>query len=178
MRIEIDDKQILSFTKKSPERAKWAMREALKMCGGHFRKKMRAFIETGGPGDWPPLNPVTKKLNPNVTHRTPLFGLGRFVRFKYGKSKGTPRVWIGFHKGVAKIARAVQVNKRTRITPEKREYFAKNKIFLKKTTKFIHSPARPIIEPFWKKEKGHIPGYIEGRFFEKFFSKQKPKIGM
>ena len=178
MRIEIDDRQILDFARKSPARAEWAMREALKMCGGHFRKKMRAFIETGGPGDWPPLNPVTRRLRHGVVQRTPLFGLGRFVRFRYGKSKGIPRVWIGFHGGVSKIVRAVQVAKKTRVTPQIREYFARRKIYLRKSTKFINTPARPIIEPFWSREEKNIAGYVEKRFFEKFFGEEKPKLGL
>ena len=172
MRIEIDDKQIMRFAEKSPKQAEWAMKEALKMCGGHFRKKMRAFIETGGPGNWAPLSKVTTKLKDDAP-RTPLFGLGRFVRFRYGKSKGVPRVWIGFQKGVARIAREMQAGKKKRITPELRKYLASKGIYLRKGTKFINIPARPIIEPFWQREKGNIGNYVEKRFFEKFFSKTK-----
>lgn len=175
--IIIDDRQILDFAKKSPARAEWAQSEALKMAGGHFRKKLRAWIEMGGE-NWPPMRESTKKLRgDNITR--PLFGLGRFVRFKYSRRQGRQRVWIGFmNKRVAAIVRAVQVKRRKRITPEMRRLWAHKGIYLRKSTKMVDIPARPIIEPFWRRHHREVEGYIEIRFFEKFFSKQKPKIGL
>jgi hypothetical protein len=165
VKVEIDDKQIMDFCKKSPKRAQWAMSEALKMAGGHYRKKMRAFIEGGGE-NWKALHPVTKK------GKSPLFNLGKMVGFKYGKSKGAQRVQIGFFgKRPAKLARELGYGKKLKITEGIRGFFARRGVFLKKTTKYITLPARAIIEPFWRKITSTAPAYIEKRFFEKFFSK-------
>ncbi len=184
VKIKIDDKQIMDFCKKSPKRAQWAMSEALKMAGGHYRKKMRAFIEGGGE-NWAPLAHITKGLKSNPSslnvNKTPLYGMGRFVRFKYGKRKGTPRVQIGFFnsffKGIQRLARLVQYGQKRRVTPALRRFFAWRGIFLRKTTKVITVPPRPIMDPFWRKYSKEMLIYVEKKFFEKFFSRQRSKIG-
>ena len=169
IKVKIDDKQIMDFAKKSPARAKWAMSEALKMAGGHYRKDMRIFIESGGE-NWSPLHPVSKK------GRSPLFNLGKMVSFKYGKSKGVQRVRIGFLGKAAKLARRVGYGKRFRVTDEIREYFIRRGFHLKKSTKMLTLPARSIIDPFWRKVANKIPKYVEDKFFAKFFSKERSKL--
>lgn len=47
---------------------------------------------------------------------------------------------------------------------------------IKKSTKFLKIPARPMIGPFWKQIKHEIPKYVEKRFFQKFFSKEEPRL--
>ncbi|MBN2568130.1 MAG: hypothetical protein JXB42_01735 [Deltaproteobacteria bacterium] len=178
IKIRIDDSQIMDFAKKSPQRARWATAESLKMGGGHTRKKMREWIEKGGE-NWPPLSHPTKKLAEaqHRSERTPLFGLGRFVRFKYSNRGGNQQVRIGFmNTVVTRIAKTVQYGKRIRVTPSLREHFARRKIFLRKSTTYLNVPPRPIIEPFWRREERETLNYIEKKFFEKFFSKQKPNL--
>ncbi len=102
LEIDIKSIEVEEFFKKSPARMRWANSEALKMTGGHIRGKMRRYIEKGGSG-WKPLSPLTgKKGRP---YKTPLHFLGRLIRFKYGTSKGTQFVRIGFFptKGKKKI---------------------------------------------------------------------------
>jgi len=142
------------------------MSEALKMTGGHFRKKLRAFIESGGE-NWPPGHPLLSK------GRTPLYNLGKFARFKYGRYKGDQRVQIGFFGDIAKIIRKVGYGKKVRVTGGLKEYFIRRKVFLKKTTKILTVPARLIFEPFLRKEERNMLAYIEKNFFEKFFSREK-----
>ena len=75
IKVKIDDRQIMDFAEKSPARSRWAMSEALKMTGGHGRKKLRKFIEDGGE-NWPRSHPLL------ATAKTPLYNLGALVRFK------------------------------------------------------------------------------------------------
>lgn len=176
--IQIDDKQIMDFVKKSPVRARWASSEALKMCGGHYRGKLRKYIEQGGE-NWKPLSPTTKRIKQlhGIKHLTPLYGLGRFVRFRYGVRKGIQRVTLGFlTAGIAKIARIVQYGRRMKVTESLRRFYHRTGLHLRKDTKYIIVPARPIMEPFWKKHERDVQNYIEKRFFEKFFSKQKSRL--
>lgn len=170
IKIKIDDSQIMDFVEKSPARSRWALSEALKMSGGHFRKKLRAFIESGGE-NWPPGHPLLSR------GRTPLYNLGALARFKYGKYKGNQRVQVGFfEKAIAKIVRNVGYGRRVRVTEGLREYFIRRKVYLKKTTKTLNVPARPIFEPFLRKEEGNMLAYTEKKFFEKFFSDEKSKL--
>lgn len=71
-----------------PKRAKWATQEAIQMSGGHYREKLRKFIESGGSG-WRPLSV------PNLNGKGPLFGLGKLVRFRFTGGQ-SPRARIGF----------------------------------------------------------------------------------
>ena len=170
IKVKIDDRQIMDFAKKSPARSRWALSEALKMTGGHFRKKLRAFIEGGGE-NWTPGHPLLSR------GRTPLFNMGALVRFKYGKYQGNQRVQVGFfEKQVAKIARNVGYGRRVRVTEGLREYFIRRKVFLKKTTTTLNVPARPIFEPFLRREERNMLTYMEGKFFDKFFSNERSKI--
>jgi hypothetical protein len=176
--IKIDDKQIMDFAKKSPKRARWASAEALKMCGGHYRKKLRAYIEQGGE-NWPPLSPTTIKIKERqgLRHLTPLYGLGKYSRFRYGVRKGIQRVTLGFlTPKIARIIRICEVGRRRKVTPALRKFYHVMGVHLKKSTKYINIPARPIIKPFWKKHEKGVQIYIEKRFFEKFFSKEKSRI--
>ena len=162
------------FTKKSPARAKWAIAEALKMCGGHYRKKLRAYIEGGGE-NWKPLSEVARrvKMDSGNTHMTPLYGLAQFVRFTYGVRKGAHRVTLGFIGKIAKVARSAQYGGRRRVSDSRRKFLHGKGIHLKPTTKFLNIPRRLIIEPFWKKHSHGMAKYIEEKFFDKFFSKAK-----
>ncbi len=176
--IKIDDSQIMDFVKKSPKRAKWASSEALKMAGGHYRGKLRKFIENGGE-NWQALSPVTRKIKQKqgIKHLTPLYGLGQFVRFRYGTRKGVQRVTLGFLTAkIARVARVVQYGRKRKVTPSLRKFYHAMGIHLKKSTKYINVPARPIMIPFWSKHKKAVGTYIEKRFFEKFFSKEKSRI--
>jgi hypothetical protein len=174
IKIRIDDSQIMEFAKTSPARARWATGEALKMAGGHTRKGIRAHIEQGDPS-WAPLSDATKALM-SLVH-PPLKTLVKTVSFKFSQRSGSQSVAVGFLTGsLQRIARRVQYGGRVRVTPELRERFHLAGIHLRPRTRMLNIPPRPIIEPFWRKNERHTLNYIEKNFFEKFFSKEKPKL--
>ncbi|MCK5601375.1 hypothetical protein KAR91_05895 [Candidatus Pacearchaeota archaeon] len=178
--IRIDDSQIMEFTRRSPARAKWASSEALKMAGGHYRGKLRKYIEEGGE-NWQPLSETTRKIKrlQGQVHMTPLYGLGQFIRFRYGVRAGVQRVTIGFlNAGVTRIARLVQYGGRKRVSDARRRFYHRMGIHLRATTKYITVPARPILVPFWRRHERGVQTYIERRFFEKFFSGERARIAI
>jgi len=185
--VEIDDRQITDFFKTSPKRAEWAMKEALSMAGGHFRNKLRDYIEAGGQG-WPPLHPATKAAR-GRKGSTPLHGMGRFVRFQVGKVKGAMTASIGWVKGkggqalsaktlkgITKVGRISETGKRVRVTSGLRYVFIRRGFPLRLETKWLQVPARPMIEWLWNKVQREGGPYVEKRFFEKFLSKENPKL--
>lgn len=175
IKIEVDDRQVQEFCRTSPARARWAMAEALKMAGGHLRKDLREFIEGGGQG-WPPLRPITQAGKDSL--KTPLYGMGKMVRFKYGKSKGMQQVVIGFlTTKLARLARIHEHGKRVPVTPELRARFARRGFPLRGTTTHLQVPKRPMIEPLWRRHRATMGRYVEQGFFKKFFSKEKSKLG-
>jgi hypothetical protein len=185
--VKIDDSQVKKFVKESPRRADWALREALSMAGGHYRKDLRKSIEQGKIGGPKGLHPLTKGKRKN--RRSPLYALGKLVRFKVSRIKKTNfRLWFGFLGGGKRyfrqkltslqVAKIHEGGKRIRVTPAMRRKAAAMGHPIKKSTRFIQIPARPMIEPFWQKIKAGLPGYVEKRFFQKFFSKENPRLGI
>jgi hypothetical protein len=184
--VHIDDKQIKRFMKKSPARALWSMREGLKMTGGHYRKVLKQDIQKGRIGGPRHLDPWTTE---GRSRKPPLYKLAQLVRFKVGKSAkaGGLRCWIGFLQSgkkvmggkvmtIPKIAQMHQEGARIRVTPGMRKKAAMMGQPLKKTTRWIQLPKRPIIEPFWRRNKQRIPKYLEKMFFKKFFGKGNPGL--
>lgn len=206
-KIDIDDSQVVKFTRISPQRGRWAAAEALKMTGGHMRKKIRRFIEKGGEG-WAPLHPVTEAGRKKK--RSPLFLLGRLVRFKYSTYRGAQRVQVGFFptrtlkkrarqksgqkyslRGAGKeqarfessmgmtdaaLARLHEYGKRRRVSARMRRKLGAMGLGLRKKTRALEIPPRPMIGPVFRKEHNAIPLYFERRFFQKFFCGEKPRL--
>ena len=190
IQVQIHDEELKRFLKKSPARAGWANREAFAMAGGHFKNKLRADIERGKVGGPKGLSPVKKKRRKKEL--SPLYNLGRWTRFKVGIYRGDVRLLIGFLNVKGKkirfgdrlltIPAFVELHehgKRIEVTPDmRRRFFPASGHPLRKTTTHITIPARPMVEPFYNREKNNIPKYIKKRFFEKFFGKQMPKLGV
>lgn len=225
--INIDDSQLQRFLKESPRRANWALSEAIKAAGGHWRKVIIEFIKRGGNGMWPPLRPMTKKLKLDAGYDAleaskPLQFLKRIISFKFSRPKKTgPQVKIGIfllrktsrkeklqttykkdsrgnsvgHKYSTK-AKASQYQyfkkyfkmttgmflKRLeqgwtrRVTKKSRKYHGAIGYPIKKSTKTIRIPPRPLKAPVWSTEKHKIAPYVEKKFFKVFFSKKKPGL--
>lgn len=172
--IKIDDKQIQSFLKKSPKRAEWALKESLSKAGGHVRKSLRAHVETH---NYAPLHPVTKKGRQGGA--APLFNIGKWVSFKYGKRKGIQQVQIGWlGKGKPALVRKLFYGKRFRATPKIRALFHHRGVHLKKKTKMLEVPQRPALDLFWARKAREMPGYVEYNFFKKFFSKENTRLSI
>ncbi len=177
IQIEIYDKQIKDFTKKSPARARWATSEALKMCGGHYRKKMREYIEKGGE-NWQPISEAGLRIKRihGDPHKTPLYGLAQFVRFFYSTHGDKQRVHLGLMGKIARVARLAQYGGKRRVTDSRRKFLHRLGIHLRPTTKFVNVPRRLIIKPFHEKYSRSMMKYIEKKFFDKFLSKEKPGL--
>lgn len=189
------DKELTDFLTRWPKRSKWAMKEAMQMAGGHIRKKVRKFIESGGSG-WPALSFMTRRTKSNS--RSPLYKMAQLVRFKAVGGKN-PRVQIGFFTATkrgkagfnkkergrfkdyfggtpAAMAKKHEFGKRVPITPEKRGSLMFGAIQagvapVRKSTKFVTVPARPMIGPVFQREKRDIPDYVGRKFWEKMTSK-------
>jgi len=173
--VKIDDSQVIKFTRKSPRRADWAMSEALKALGGHIRKEIIEQIDRAA--GWPRLAEATIKRKRTYggrgarTRGKPLQIFKRLVRFRYSRSRkyGTQRVRIGIFNtkgwfkqyygvGAAVIARLHETGRMS--------------------AKYGKRPARPMIEPVWRRERSNIPRYVESKFFQVFFSKRRPGLKM
>lgn len=77
-----------------PQVYRKAVKEAVGMTGGHVRKGLRKHIETGGRG-WKSLSPITRAFKEGGSD-SPLYRLGRMVRFKVTGRKGLFKLRIGF----------------------------------------------------------------------------------
>jgi hypothetical protein len=182
---------IKELAERWPKRAKWAMREAVAMAGGHYRKRIRAFIEGGGRG-WKPLNPITGRIKSG--RKTPLYNLGKLVRFKV-PGGAQPRTQIGFfpqskrgnaawnkkERGrfkdffggtAAALARKHEFGKTYPVTPAKRRLMAALGAPLKPTTKHVTVPARPMIGPVWREESPGMRDYVGNAFWKKMTSRE------
>lgn len=190
--VKIDDSQIKRFIKTSPKRAEWSLKEALAMAGGHYRGVLKSNVMHGRFGGPAKIHPLTAAGQNR--HRSPLYNMAKYglISFRVSSSKaiGGLRLWIGFlsqknrriNVGGGKkvtipaLAKIHEQGKRIRVTPQMRKMAAAKGLPLKKSTKFLQIPARPVIAPFWQKIKGQIPKYIERRFFQKFFSKENSRL--
>ncbi len=180
IKVEINDKQILDFIRRSPKRANWALMESLKMAGGHFGTKrggknsLRTWIQTMT-RNLLGLHPVT--LAGQRTKRSPLYHLHKMVSFKFSRAKKIPQVRIGWlAKGAPKLVRPLLFGKRVRITPQVRELFHRRGVHLRKTTKMRTVPARPALDQFWRAKVPLMLPYVERNFFLKFFGKQRASL--
>lgn len=189
IQIFIDDKQIQQFIKKSPARATWALKESFGKTGGHFRKKLKTEVLHGRY----PLDPLSEIVTKGRReHRPPLALLNRIIFFKVRRRVKRSELFlqIGYMEGVKglgqrlfggyfqtyQIARVHEYGKRTRVTDRTRGRFARMGYPLKKETKFIKIPARPVIALFYNRHKNAITKYIEKAFFDVFFSNRNKRL--
>jgi hypothetical protein len=190
--INFEIKGLELLTTLYPNRIKWAIGEAMKMTGGHEKKLLRKFIETGGPG-WPGLNTITRKLKQGPS--SPLFNLGKMAKWKY-TGGANPRVQVGFFfqskmkgsqrraakgryvsyfgKGEDSIFLKHEEGADIPVTTAMQRSLAGLGIFVRKGT-ILHVPARPMIGPFWEREKELVPAYVHKRFWEKMAVAQGQK---
>ncbi len=131
-------------------------------------------------------------------HQTPLFWLGKFARYRADQDK----VQIDFGKSAAGkpgtfdptligIVRRAEEGEAIRVTEKMRLFFALTRrkrpkkqtpgltyFPLKKSTKTLDIPARPMIEPVWKKTVGLIPVRFEAKFFSALKRYEKKRRGI
>jgi hypothetical protein len=128
---------------------------------------------------------------------SPASWLGKFARYRLSKSGNT--VQVDFGKGrskgknpgrsdpqLAAIARRIDGGERIAVTKQMRKKWAatwyragKNKIVgvnffpLKKSTKFIEIPERPIFDPVFRKISPLISSFFEEKFWDSYHRKRK-----
>lgn len=162
MKIRYDNRDLMEYFENEPKQSRYAMNVALKMTGGHVRKQMKRDIENDVE-NWEKLHPISDH------GETPLKRLGGMVSFRYRSFKGAQMVQIGFlGKRAAQLARELGYGKRIRVTDAIREYFVKRGFPLRKVTKTLRLPARPIIDPFIDRSETEILSYLERNFIEKW----------
>lgn len=141
----------------------------------------QAFRKKRGLGaDW-----VKRKRG---AHQSALFWLGKFARYRvnddgtllqvdFGKSrKGKPGTFdpalIGTVKRAEQGERIEVTDKMRRLLGATRRRRPRNQepgvtfFPLRKTTRFLDVPARPIFDPVWRKIKNRIPGHFEEKFWK------------
>lgn len=190
------DEAIKELAERWPKRAKWAMGEAVAMAGGHYRKIIRTFIERGGRG-WKPLSSLYLRSSKKqgATSR-PLKNLAQLARFRAVKGQN-PRVQIGFfpqqQRGQAgwnkkerkrfkdffggtpaALAAKHEFGARYRVTARKQRMMAAMGMPLKKSTRYVTIPARPMIGPIFRQEEANMPAYVGGAFWKKMTSSEGP----
>ena len=100
----------------------------------------------------------------------------QFQQLSVGYMKGKSTLVMGTQFGLTKLSRMHEFGKRTRVTGKTRGRFALMGYPLKKSTKHITIPARPVIGFFWKKKNKEIPRFVEKAFFDIFFSKRNQRL--
>ncbi|MDY6903692.1 MAG: hypothetical protein SWH61_03310 [Thermodesulfobacteriota bacterium] len=119
-------------------------------------------------------------------HEGPLFWLGKFARYRVEDQGDTVKVHFGkskkgqkgtFNKELVGIVDRAERGETIRVTPKMRRFLAATRrrrpksqepggtyFPLKKTTKTLKTPARPIFSPVWRKVRPTIMPLFEKKF--------------
>jgi hypothetical protein len=104
------------------------------------------------------------------TRTAPLLKLAGAVRYNYDKN--LQQVGIGFIQsegvspGMLKLARMHAKGFETRVTPKMRRLLFAIGFPVKKSTKVLKTPARPVIEPIFHQEQNNILKNLETKFWK------------
>jgi len=146
----------------------------------------KVYWKKRGAGKW-----VKRRQAPH----SPAEWLGKFARYRLSSSGNT--VQIDFGKGkknkqpgrldpqLSAIARRIDSGEDTVVTEKMRKKWAAtlyralagggtpeigvNYFPLRKGTKVIHNPARPIFTPVFKKIQGRVSGHFQQKFWESYY---------
>lgn len=169
-------KRLAQFLESASREENKALETAIKVRGFKLMRTLQREIRQGAPGGVPfaPLSLMARKRGKGA-RRKPLRALALGVRYHWTKEPFTVRVgWAG--KDARQRARVSKSWKRlasihqegfTRTPTEKaRRYFARyggslskrskfrKVFFLRRETEHFHTPARPIMDPFWRRYEG------------------------
>lgn len=102
--------------------------------------------------------------------QNPLSKLAGAVRYKYDQEMGMVSIGFiqseGVSAGMLKLAGMQAKGFETKITPKSRKMLFALGFPVKKDTTVLKTPARPVIEPVFRKEKDHMMQDIEHKFFK------------
>lgn len=172
-----------------------ARRSALGATGYWIQQELRNHIEYGGTG-WAKLHPITLKFRKfRGAPASPLFYLGRFVRYLIDQDANTLEIGLGkSRKGqpgqvddpwlMAALRRA-EYGGKTKVTKAVRLLWVSTKIkgqkwtklgrsgavtggyfVLRPDTEFLNIPKRPVIDPVFRKVKSKVLPYFEDKFWK------------
>jgi len=143
-----------------------AFQTAVKVEGFNLKKILQKEIRQGKPGGrvFAPLSYISKRLRGRRPNRKPLERFAIGIRYQIKQNPFKMKIgWIGkAQRGWRKLAKIHQEGfKREILFSKRREIKQKGAalgkvtggptpFFLKKTTKFFATPARPIMSPFWQ----------------------------
>jgi len=161
---------------------------ATKRMGFLLMKALKAELKKGAPGGrtLSPLSEIARRIGKGAMSRRPLSRLATPIRYWSRRTGGKLEVSVGFpetgaSKSWLKIAKLQQEGGTVPIKEERRKALAAvgaklkagkktsavaKYFFLKPTTTSVKVPARPIIEPFWRKHQRRAATYIQ-RLFER-----------
>jgi len=188
-RINTNINRFKARLQKAWQLRKKASETATRVEAFRLSRLLKEEIRQGAPGGRPfsPLTEMAKRLR-RPANRTPLRRLAVPIRYAAIRAAGKYRVSIGFvdpgrgrplsksWKRIAKIhqegfTQALTEQKRmgiihvgARLTRRVRNRFY---LFLRKSTQRLRTPARPIIDPFWKAHRRQAERNIERNFERK-----------
>lgn len=170
-----------------------ARKSALGSTGYWIQQELRNHIEYGGTG-WAKLHPITLKFRKfRGAPASPLFYLGRFVRYLIDQDGTTLEIGLGkSNKGepgqvndpwLNAALRRAEHGGRTKVTRKVRLLWVSTKIkgqkwtklsrsgavtggyfVLRPDTEFLTIPRRPVIEPVFKKIKPGVLSHFQRKF--------------
>ncbi len=177
------------FFKDQKKASEKAMNTAIKVEAFRLKKKLQSDLRKGAPGgsDLSPLSYIARRMwrNPN---RKPLSKLAPAVRYRVAKQTpftaevGFVQPGSGSHKVSSSWRRLAKLHQEgfTQDITRRQRFFVINRgaelgtveggntpFFLRKSTKKFTTPARPIIDPFWRANRKKARQNIKGNFRRK-----------
>lgn len=174
--------------KREETRTRKASETAARVEGFRLMKLLKQQIMEGAPGGRPfeGLTEIGKRLGRGARTRKALKRLAVPVRYGVDRSGGVFRVSVGYlpekiSKKWVWLAEVQQEGRRVPVTEKLRRGFAlygaalkkgRNRaaaryFFLRKETRFLETPARPIIDPFWGAHEREARQKIQENFERK-----------
>lgn len=171
-----------------------AAQDATKIEAFRLMGELKKELQAGAPGGktLSPLTEMAKKLrsrrliNKRNPNKPPLYMFGPWVRYKVEKVEDGYKVDVGFvspqkgggipesklsylvgrpQRGGTQSVTDPLISMLVRLGSKGKKKL--NPFFLRKTTKTLQTPARPIIEPFWDAHKDEADRNIAANFYRK-----------
>ncbi|HUT43524.1 MAG TPA: hypothetical protein VMW95_04230 [Desulfobacterales bacterium] len=156
--------------KTESKRQEKALNTAVKVEGFRLMRLLKKEIQSGAPGGrkFSPLTYMARARGGRLRPNKPLRRLAIAVRYQVQNNPFEMKIgWIGprVSKSWKRIAEMQQEGFESGISESRRRYFrlkagglsrrsiARRYLFLKKSTRKLKTPARPIMEPFWRAQR-------------------------
>ena len=185
--IQGGSKKIIRFVKAESKKKDKALENSVRVTAFQMRKKLQKEIRDGAPGGrrFAPLSYIARRLHGRSPNRKPLRKLASQVRYDVIDQKPFTMA-VGFispsrgsytlSKSWRKIAERQQEGFETTISDRLRSWVVEKgrrlgtieggvtPFFLKKSTTKFKTPARQIVDPFWRKYRESTKRDIKNNF--------------